>query len=135
MDLFLVIQWVVRALLAIVFVGMGVLHLVPRVRNRMTAMIPPGLRGTGVLSPVSLVTVSGVAEIIGGLGLLVPVPEVRFAAGVWLIALLIALLIAVFPANAYVARDPERFGRVAVPLVPRVIGQVVLGALVLVAAI
>ncbi|UWF77944.1 MULTISPECIES: DoxX family protein [Microbacterium] len=131
MDLFLVIQWVVRALLAIVFVGMGVLHLVPRVRNRMTAMIPPGLRGTGVLSPVSLVTVSGVAEIIGGLGLLVPVPEVRFAAGVWLIA----LLIAVFPANAYVARDPERFGRVAVPLVPRVIGQVVLGALVLVAAI
>ena len=98
-------------------------------------MIPPGLRGTGVLSPVSLVTVSGVAEIIGGLGLLVPVPEVRFAAGVWLIALLIALLIAVFPANAYVARDPERFGRVAVPLVPRVIGQVVLGALVLVAAI
>lgn len=131
MDPFLVIQWVLRALLAIVFVGMGVLHLVPRVRRGMAATIPPGMRGTGLLSAQSLVTISGIAEIIGGLGLLAPLAPVRFGAGVWLIA----LLIAVFPANAYIARQPERFGRVAVPLVPRLVAQVVLGALVLVAAI
>lgn len=131
MDVFLVIQWVLRVLLAIIFVGMGVTHFVPRVRATMTRMIPPGMRGPGVLSPSSLVVISGVAEIVGGLALLAPWPSIRFAAGVGLIA----LLIAVFPANAYVARHPDRFGRLSVPLVPRLVGQIVLGALVLVAAI
>ncbi|HET8867966.1 MAG TPA: hypothetical protein VFM87_06505, partial [Agrococcus sp.] len=79
----------------------------------------------------TLVTVSGVAEILGGLGLLAPWWGVRVAAGL----ALIALLVAVFPANAEAAKDPKRFGAVAVPLVPRAIGQVVLGLLVLVAVI
>jgi uncharacterized membrane protein len=40
----------------------------------------------------------------------------------------------VFPANAYAARDPERFGRVAVPFWPRLGIQLVLIALVVLAA-
>ena len=131
MDAFVVAQWVLRILLAVVFVAMGALHFVPRVRRGMEAMIPPGLRGTGIRSPRSLVIVSGVAEILGGIGLLAPWEPVRFAAGIGLIA----LLVAVFPANAYAARNPERFGPMAVPVAPRAVGQVVLGALVLLAAI
>lgn len=131
MDPFLVVQWVLRIALAVVFVAMGALHFVPKVARGMGAMIPPGIKGTGIRSPKALVIVSGVAEILGGIGLLAPWMPVRFAAGIGLIA----LLIAVFPANAYAARHPDRFGPMAVPIVPRAIGQVVLGALVLVAAI
>ncbi len=131
MDPFLVAQWVLRIVLAVVFVAMGALHFVPRVQRGMESMIPPGMRGTGIRSPRTLVVVSGVAEILGGLGLLAPWWPVRFVAAIGLIA----LLVAVFPANAYAARHPERFGPMAVPLVPRAIGQIVLGALVLVAAI
>ncbi|GAA2171888.1 hypothetical protein GCM10009846_07630 [Agrococcus versicolor] len=131
MDAFLVAQWVLRVVLAIVFVAMGVLHFVPRVQRGMQAMVPPAMRGTGLRSPRTIVVVSGVAEILGGLGLLAPWPTVRFAAGIGLIA----LLVAVFPANAYASRHPERFGATAVPLVPRLVAQIVLGALVLVAAI
>ena len=131
MDPFLVAQWVLRIVLAVVFVAMGALHFVPRVQRSMGVMIPPGMRGTGIRSPRSLVVVSGIAEILGGIGLLAPWMPVRFAAGIGLIA----LLVAVFPANAYAARHPERFGPMAVPIVPRAIGQVVLGALVLLAAI
>ena len=44
-------------------------------------------------------------------------------------------LVAVFPANAYAARHKERFGAVAIPVVPRLLGQLVLIALVLVAGL
>ncbi len=50
-----------------------------------------------------LVQVSGVAEIVGGVGVLVP--RTRRLAGLGLIA----LLAAVFPANLHMARAPERF--------------------------
>jgi uncharacterized membrane protein len=53
-----------------------------------------------------LVVVSGLAEIAGGAGVLLP--RVRRPAGLWLIA----LLAAVFPANVYMARAPERFRRI-----------------------
>jgi len=49
--------------------------------------------------PRELVLISGVAEILGGLGVLVP--RVRRAAG-WGLAL---LLVAVFPANIQMAQD------------------------------
>ena len=116
---------------AAVFIGMGITHFLPRVRRTMAAMIPAGLAGPERARAMPLVTISGVAEILGGIGLLAPWWGVRFAAGL----ALIALLVAVFPANAEAAKDPKRFGAVAVPLVPRAIGQVVLGLLVLVAVI
>ncbi len=47
---------------------------------------------------------SGAAELAGGLGLLLPATR---PAARWGLAL---LLVAVFPANLDMARDPERFG-------------------------
>ena len=86
--------------LALAFVGAGVLHLVrPRL---FEAIVPPSLP-----APRLLVYLSGVAEILGGAGLLVP--ALRVWAG-WGLA---ALLVAVFPANLYMARQSERFARLA----------------------
>ena len=50
--------------------------------------------------------VSGVAEIAGGVGVLLP--PLRRRAGIGLVA----LLAAVFPANIYMARAPGRFRRI-----------------------
>ena len=86
--------------LAAAFVGAGVLHFVkPRV---FEAIVPPSLP-----APRLLVYLSGVAEVAGGLGLLVP--ALRPWAG-WGLA---ALLVAVFPANVFMARQADRFRRVA----------------------
>lgn len=87
-------------LLAAAFVGAGVLHfLKPRL---FEAIVPPSLP-----APRALVFVSGAAEILGGLGLLVE--PLRPWAG-WG---LVALLVAVFPANLYMAREHARFARTA----------------------
>ncbi|WP_295010936.1 DoxX family membrane protein [uncultured Microbacterium sp.] len=115
-----------RILLALGFVGMGINHFLPRSVRVMAAMIPPALRGRRI-TPRMLVWFTGVCEIAGGIGLLLP--QTRLAAGL----ALVVFLIAVFPANAFAARHRDRFGVLAVPLVPRLIGQVVLALLVLVA--
>ena len=57
--------------------------------------------------PRALVALSGAAEIAGALGLLIP--QTRRAAGLGLIA----LLLAVWPANIFMALEAERFRRVA----------------------
>jgi uncharacterized membrane protein len=116
---------VLRIALALAFCVMGVLHFVPGTARGMRAMIPPALRRPGIPSPAALVAITGVCEIAGGIGLLVP--GLRAVAAV----ALAVFLVAVFPANAFAARHPDRFGAMAVPLVPRAIGQVVLIALVL----
>lgn len=126
---FEVVQTVLRVILALIFIGMGVVHFRPSAQLTMAAMIPPRLRFAGAANPRNLVVFTGMCEIAGGLGLLYP--PVTLAAGI----ALIIFLAAVFPANAYAARHPKRFGRLAVPLVPRLLGQVVLGVLVLVAVI
>lgn len=119
---------VLRVVLAVGFVAMGVLHFVPAAARGMRAMIPPFFRRPGWLSPRVLVAGTGVCEILGGIGLLVP--GVRPIAG----AALVVFLAAVFPANAFAARHPERFGRLAVPLVPRLLAQIALAGLILFAA-
>lgn len=128
MDALLTAQLVLRIALAVVFAGMGVLHFVPRVARGMRAMIPPPLRRRGW--PAALVALTGVCELLGAAGLLAPWDGVRLAAGICLVV----FLAAVFPANAYAARDPERFGATAIPFRPRLVGQVVLAVLVLLAA-
>ena len=115
---------VLRILLAVVFIIAGISHFVPSVQRTMAAMNPPRLRFTGWRSPRNLVIFTGVCEILGGIGLLVP--ATRVTSGV----ALAVFLVAVFPANAYAARHKERFGAVAIPLIPRLIGQVVLIGLV-----
>ncbi len=122
-------QEALRWLLAAAFIGMGVTHFVPPVVRTMTAMIPPVLRRPGLPSPRALVFFTGMCEIAGGIGLLIP--AVRVAAGFSLIV----FLVAVFPANAHAARHPERFGRVAVPFWPRFAGQLVLVGLVALAVV
>ncbi len=86
--------------LAGMFVGAGVMHFIKP--KMFEAIVPPSFP-----SPKALVAISGVAEIAGGIGLLIE--PVRLAAGIGLIL----LLIAVFPANLYMARQPERFRQLA----------------------
>jgi uncharacterized membrane protein len=62
---------------------------------------------------VAMVRISGGFEILGGLGLLIPQTRRAAAWG------LVALLIAVFPANAYMATNPMDAGAVSIPPVLR----------------
>ena len=110
--------------LGAVFIGMGIAHFFPGPGRGMAAMIPPFFRRDGWPSAKWLVRFTGLCEIAGGIGLLVP--QLRLAASI----ALIVFLIAVFPANAYAARNPERFGKAAIPFWPRLAGQVVLIALI-----
>ena len=89
-----------RRLLAAFFVGSGVNHFVmPRAYEQI---VPPRLQGDAR----RVVAVSGVAEIVGGLAVLPS--RTRRLAGPGLVA----LLAAIFPANLYMARSPERFPRI-----------------------
>lgn len=89
-----------RRLLAAFFVGAGVNHFVmPRPYEQI---VPPGM----ARDARRLVLVSGVAEIAGGVGVLLPWTRRLSGLG------LIALLAAVFPANLHMAREPERFRRI-----------------------
>jgi uncharacterized membrane protein len=110
--------------LVVVFVGMGINHFRRGPARTMAAMIPPYLRFAGALSPLNLVYLTGVCEVAGGVGLALPVT--RAAASV----ALIVFLVAVFPANAYAAKHRDRFGALAIPLLPRLAGQVALIALI-----
>ena len=87
-------------LLANAFIFAGVNHFVmPRAYERI---VPPRLQRHSR----RIVQISGVAEIAGGVGVLVP--ATRRVSGLGLIA----LLAAVFPANLYMARTPEHFTRI-----------------------
>ena len=86
-------------LLAAFFIASGVNHFVMGPAYRR--IVPPRLQGRARM----VVHVSGVAEVLGGAAVLLP--RTRRLAGVGLIA----LLAAVFPANLYMAREPQRFRR------------------------
>jgi uncharacterized membrane protein len=121
--------WILRGITALIFVGMGINHFRPRAARGMARIIPPRMRREGPLKPLNLVYFTGVCEIAGGVGILLP--WTRLAAGI----ALAVFLIAVFPANGYASQHPEKFGRAAIPFWPRLIAQLVLIALVLLAAI
>jgi len=80
-----------RAVYGLSFIAAGAMHFV--VPAYYQAIVPSYLP-----APAALVAVSGVAEIAGGIGLLIP--WLRPAAGIGLIA----LLVAVFPANVEMLR-------------------------------
>jgi uncharacterized membrane protein len=89
-----------RTLLGAFFVQAGINHFVmPRAYE---SIVPPSMRDDAA----RLVAISGVAEIAGGVGVLLP--RTRRLAGLGLIA----LLAAVFPANLHMAREPQRFPRI-----------------------
>ena len=86
-----------RYALALLFVGAGIMHFIrPETYLRI---MPPWLP-----APLLLVQLSGAFEVLGGLGLLGP--RTRRLAG-WG---LLALLVAVFPANVYMAQIHEQLG-------------------------
>jgi uncharacterized membrane protein len=90
-------QKVFLAIAAVFYTFAGVLHFT---KTAMYLKIMPPY----VPWHLAMVYVSGAAEIAGGIGLLVP-PLRRAAA--WG---LVALLIAVFPANVYMATNPAEAG-------------------------
>lgn len=83
-------------LLALAFVTAGVMHFVRA--ELFVAIMPPWIPWH-----LELVWLSGVFEILGGLGVLLP--ATRRVAGLGLVA----LLIAVYPANVHMALHPEAF--------------------------
>jgi len=88
-------------LLATLFYSLaGVLHFL---RPAMYLKIVPPY----IPFPLAMVHISGAAEIAGGVGLLIPIVRRAAAWG------LIALLVAVFPANVYMATNPVESGAAA----------------------
>jgi uncharacterized membrane protein len=84
---------VTRGIVALAMVSVGVMHFTQA--EWFAQIVPPFLP-----APVWLVWISGVFEILGGIGVLVP--RVRALAG-WGLVL---LYLAVFPANIYMAVAP-----------------------------
>jgi uncharacterized membrane protein len=82
--------------LAAMFVLTGVAHFVPPLRDNLIAIVPPQLPAPGLL-----VSITGVLEFLGAVGLLVPVTRVVAA------VCLLLLMLAMFPANIYAARMPN----------------------------
>jgi uncharacterized membrane protein len=81
------------------FMFAGALHFVkPRAYQKI---VPPYLP-----APEALVYLSGIAEIVGGAGLVIP--ATRRWAGWWLAA----TLVAIFPANLHMALHPEQYARI-----------------------
>jgi uncharacterized membrane protein len=90
---------VVRVMAALAMIGVGIDHFVaPDFFVRIVPRVLP--------TPLVLVWVSGFFEMLGGVGLLIP--KVRRAAGIGLVA----LYIAVFPANINMCIHPELGGSI-----------------------
>ncbi|CDO90957.1 hypothetical protein AWC29_14895 [Mycobacterium triplex] len=82
--------------LAAMFVLTGIAHFAPPLRRDLIAIVPPRLPAPGLL-----VTITGVLELLGAAGLLLP--ETRVTAA----ACLLLLMLAMFPANVYASRMPN----------------------------
>lgn len=93
---------VLRWILTVVMVGAGLNHFLDP--DPYVAMMP-----TALPAHLALVYVSGVAEILGGLGLILPRTRRLAAWG------LIVLLLAIFPANINMAVNHLPLGDKAVP--------------------
>ncbi|HSS23799.1 MAG TPA: hypothetical protein VLL82_05215 [Mycobacterium sp.] len=82
--------------LAAMFVLTGIAHFAPPLRRDLIAIVPPRLPAPGLL-----VIVTGVLELLGAAGLLLPVTRVAAA------VCLLVLMLAMFPANVYASRMPN----------------------------
>ena len=104
-----------RVGLALMFLLTGVAHFAAARRADLIAMVPAGLP-----RPDLLVTLTGVLELLGAVGLLVPVTARWAAAGLGL------LMLAMFPANVSAARRGLNLGgRPVTPLGQRTVLQIV----------
>jgi len=82
--------------LAAMFILTGFAHFAPQLRGDLIAIVPPRLPARGYL-----VTITGLLELLGAVGLLLPVTRVAAA------VCLLVLMLAMFPANVYAARMPN----------------------------
>ncbi|NUW33282.1 DoxX family protein [Nonomuraea sp. SMC257] len=118
-------QSALRGALALMFVTTGVPHFLPAWRRDFVAMIPPAFP-----QPALLVTLTGVLELAGAAGLLIP-PLAPFAA----IGLAL-LMAAMFPANVSAARRGLTLaGKPVTPLPVRTALQVLFVAAAVAAAL
>ncbi|WP_328340186.1 DoxX family protein [Micromonospora sp. NBC_00421] len=107
-------QPALRIGLALLFVTTGFAHFTSPHREGLTAMVPPRLPFPG-----ALVTVTGVLELVGAVGLLIPSTARPVAAGLAL------MMMAMFPANISAARRGVTLaGRPVTPLGPRTALQI-----------
>lgn len=91
-----VVRGIARVILALFFVAAGINHFVhPDIYVRIVPF--------WLTSPALLVQITGICEMLGGIGVLIRIA--RRLAGVGLIA----LLIAVFPANVQMVQHPELY--------------------------
>ncbi|MFF8960943.1 DoxX family protein [Streptomyces sp. NPDC014894] len=104
-------QPALRVGLALMFVFTGLAHFHPKTRAEIVEMVPPALPRPGLL-----VTVTGILELAGAIGLLIP------ATAPWAAGCLVLLLIAMFPANISAARRKVAQGD---PIGPRTAQQIV----------
>ena len=82
--------------LAAMFLLTGAAHFLNPLRRDMIAIVPPRLP-----RPALLVTITGVLELAGAIGLLIPAPRVAAAVCLFL------LMLVMFPANVHAARMPD----------------------------
>src|SRR6201993_5465636 len=109
--------------LAAMFMLTGFAHFAPALRRDLIAIVPPRLPAPGYL-----VTITGLLELLGAVGLLLPVTRVAAA------VCLLVLMLAMFPANVYAARMPNPPKSMTTQLPLRIAIEVVfLGAAVAVA--
>jgi uncharacterized membrane protein len=94
------------ALAAMLYIVAGSLHFIKT--DAYVRIMPPYIPWH-----LAMVRISGVCEILGGLGLLIPRTRTAAAWG------LIVLMIAVFPANIYMATNPIEAGAVSIAPVLR----------------
>jgi uncharacterized membrane protein len=110
-----------RGGIALMLLFTGAAHFAPGTRADLVRMVPPAFGTPGLW-----VTLTGIAEIAGAIGLLVP--ATRRLAGICLVLLMFAL----FPANIHAARESlEIAGRPATPLPLRAAMQVLFVAWIL----
>jgi uncharacterized membrane protein len=98
------LRFLVRLLLAALFLFAGAVHL--RRPEFFLPIMPPAIP-----HPIACILISGVFELLGGIALLVPVRSIQFLTG-WGLTL---LLLAVFPANIYMAVDHVKINGVLIP--------------------
>jgi uncharacterized membrane protein len=85
-----ILRILVRLLLAALFIFAGTFHL--HNPDLFLPVMPPWIP-----FPLQCILISGVFELLGGVGLLIPMGRIQFLTG-WGLTL---LLIAIFPANIY----------------------------------
>ena len=100
--------------LAAMFLVTGIAHFVNPLRRDLIAIVPPRLPAPGLL-----VTVTGVLELLGAVGLLYP--PTRVAAAISLGVMMMAM----FPANVYTSRMPSPPKSMTTQLPLRTVEQVV----------